>query len=42
MEYALKFGFYTTNNVIEYEALIASLKIAKKINISQIKVLSNS
>lgn len=42
MEYILRFDFHTTNNRAEYEALIASLNIAKEIGIDKIKVLSNS
>lgn len=33
MEYVLRFGFHTINNVAKYEALISSLKIAKEIGI---------
>ena len=36
MKYFLRFDFHTTNNGIEYEALITNLKIAKEIGIDQI------
>lgn len=41
-KYALRFGSHTTNNVAEYEALIAGLNIAKEIGVTHIKILSDS
>ena len=40
--YALKFGFESSNNEAEYEALIAGLKLARDIGAKCIKVLFDS
>ena len=41
-EYALCFKFFVTNNEAEYEALIAGLKIVKKLEVDQLQVYSDS
>ena len=33
LEYALRFSFLTSNNKVEYEALIIGLKIAKELKV---------
>lgn len=40
--YALNFKFPTTNNEAEYEALLAGLRIARKIGVQNIKVFVDS
>ena len=40
--YALKFGFKASNNEVEYEALIAGLKMAKDVGAQRIRALSDS
>ncbi|XP_071738247.1 uncharacterized protein [Rutidosis leptorrhynchoides] len=40
--YALRFNFYVTNNEAEYEALLAGLNIARKMNISQLRAYVDS
>ena len=35
-EYALRFEFPTTNNGVEYEALIVGLKIAKELKVDRL------
>ncbi|GJY52097.1 reverse transcriptase domain-containing protein [Tanacetum coccineum] len=40
--YALRLTFLSTNNVAEYEALLAGLRIARQINISNIEVKVDS
>ncbi len=39
---AIKFEFNVTNNVAEYEALIAGLRVARKIGVRNLKAHSNS
>ena len=41
-EYALRFNFKASNNQAEYEALLASLKIAKELEINSLKVFTDS
>ncbi|XP_022136647.1 uncharacterized protein LOC111008302 [Momordica charantia] len=41
-EYALRFGFRTSNNEAEYEAFIAGLRIARALGASCVKVFSDS
>ena len=40
--YALHFNFLTTNNEAEYEALIASVKVARDVGARYLKVFSDS
>ena len=42
VEYALGFGFQTSNNEVEYEAIIAGLKLARSMEVDQLKVCSDS
>ena len=42
VSYALKFGFEASNNEVEYEALVARLKLAKDIGVERIENLSDS
>ncbi|CAL8990397.1 unnamed protein product [Prunus brigantina] len=42
LEYALRFGFRTSNNEAEYEALLAGLRLAKSMSARQIKIHSDS
>lgn len=42
MEYALRFNFRTSNNEAEYEALLASLRLAKSMGARQISINSDS
>ncbi|KAI5335039.1 hypothetical protein L3X38_025172 [Prunus dulcis] len=42
LEYALLFKFHASNNVAEYEALLAGLRIAKKMGAKQIQIFSDS
>ncbi|GKV49002.1 hypothetical protein SLEP1_g55776 [Rubroshorea leprosula] len=41
-EHALRFKFQTTNNAVEYEALIYGLKLASELKVQSIQVFSNS
>ena len=41
MAYTLRFEFSTTNNEVEYEALIAGLKIARELGVKCLKVFTN-
>ncbi|GKV48032.1 hypothetical protein SLEP1_g54871 [Rubroshorea leprosula] len=41
-EHALRFKFQTTNNAVEYEALIYGLKLASKLKVQNIQVFSDS
>ena len=41
-EYALQFSFSTSNNEVEYEALITDLKLAKELKISALQVFNDS
>ena len=42
IEYALRFGFHTSNNEAEYEAVIASLNLAHSLEVDQLEVYSDS
>ena len=42
IEYALRFGFRTSNNEAEYEAVIAGLNLAHLLEVDQLKVYSDS
>ena len=42
IEYALKFGFHTSNNEAGYEAVIASLNLAHSLEVDQLEVYSDS
>ena len=42
IEYALRFGFRTSNNEAEYEAIIAGLNLAHSLEVNQLKVYSDS
>ena len=42
IEYALRFGFRTSNNEAEYEAVIAGLNLAHSLEVNQLEVCSDS
>ncbi|KAI5344902.1 hypothetical protein L3X38_012779 [Prunus dulcis] len=42
LEYALRFKFQASNNEAEYEALLASLRLAKEMDAKQIQIFSDS
>ena len=42
IEYALRFGFNTSNNEAEYEAVIAGLNLAHSLEVDHLKVYSDS
>ena len=42
IEYALRFGFHTSNNEAEYEAVIAGLNLARSLEVDQLEVYSDS
>ncbi|XP_052181973.1 uncharacterized protein LOC127794767 [Diospyros lotus] len=42
LEYSLRFAFPTLNNVTEYEVLIASLRLARKLEVAQLIAHSDS
>ena len=42
IEYALRFGFYASNNEAEYEAVIAGLNLAHSLEVDQLEVHSDS
>ena len=42
IEYALRFGFHTSNNEAEYEAVIAGLNLACSLEVDQLEVHSDS
>ncbi|XP_052206746.1 uncharacterized protein LOC127811074 [Diospyros lotus] len=42
LEYSLRFAFSSTNNVAEYEALIAEMRIARKLEVTRLVVHSDS
>ena len=42
IEYALRFGFHTSNNKAEYEAVIAGLNLAHSLEVDQLEVYSDS
>ena len=39
---ALKFGFKASNNEAEYEALLAGLRLAKKMKVGYLQIFSDS
>ena len=41
-KYSIKFTFPITNNIAEYEALLAGLRLAKKIRAENVKVYADS
>ena len=42
IEYALRFGFHTSNNEAEYETVIAGLNLAHSLEVDQLEVYSDS
>ena len=42
IEYALRFGFHTSNNEAEYEAVIAGLNLTHSLEVGQLEVYSDS
>ena len=42
IEYALKFGFHTSNNEAEYEVVIAGLNHAHSLEVDQLEIYSDS
>ncbi|GAA0171698.1 hypothetical protein LIER_25672 [Lithospermum erythrorhizon] len=42
MEYALRFGFATTNNEVEYEAMILGLKLVKSMGVEELLIKGDS
>ena len=42
IEYALRFGFHTSNNEAEYEAIIAGLNLAHSLEVDQLEVYNDS
>ena len=42
IEYVLQFNFKASNNQIEYEAFLVSLKIVKELDIDNLNVFTNS
>ena len=42
IEYALRFGFRTSNNEAEYEAVIAGLNLAYSMEVDQLEVCNDS
>ena len=42
IEYALRFGFRTSNNEAEYEAIIAGLNLAHSMEVNQLEVCNDS
>jgi len=40
--FSYKLEFETTNNIVEYEALILGLKVAKYLNVKKIEVFGDS
>ncbi|KAM1748157.1 hypothetical protein ACFX12_009178 [Malus domestica] len=42
MEYALRFKFKASNNKADYEALLASLRLAKHLGVKRIDIFSDS
>ena len=42
IEYALRFGFHTSNNEAEYEVVIAGLNLAYSLEVDQLEVYSDS
>ena len=42
LEYSLKFDFKVTNNQVEYEALLAGLRLAKEVGARSLNIRSDS
>ena len=42
IEYALRFGFHTSNNEAEYEAVIAGLNLAHSLEVDRLEIYSDS
>lgn len=42
LEYAIKFGFKATNNEVEYEAMLARLRLAPALGAKRVRVNNNS
>ena len=42
MHCALRFGFKASNNEVEYEALIAGLKLAKEMKVESLEIFSDA
>ncbi|KAM2280196.1 hypothetical protein ACFX1S_040942 [Malus domestica] len=42
IEYVLRFKFKTSNNEVEYEALLAGLRLAKHLGVKRIDIFSDS
>ena len=42
VHYAKRFGFKASNNQAKYEALIAGLRLARELQVSNMKIYSNS
>lgn len=42
MEYALRFLFKATNNQAEYEALLAGMKLARKLGVKRLRAFTDS
>ena len=42
IEYALRFGFHTSNNEAEYEAVIAGLNLAHSLEVDRLEICSDS
>jgi len=42
LEYSLRFAFPSSNNEAEYEALIAGMRLAQKLEVTQLTAYSNS
>ncbi|XP_073111784.1 uncharacterized protein [Elaeis guineensis] len=42
IEYVLRFNFKASNNQVEYETLLVSLKMAKELEIDSLKIFTNS
>ena len=42
IEYALRFGFHTSNNEAEYEAVIAGLNLAHSLEVDRLEISSDS
>ena len=42
IHYAIRFGFKASNNEAEYEALIASLHLARELQVRNVKIFSDS
>ena len=41
-KYALEFKFSTSNNAVEYEALIGGLQLAQEIGVKSVQVFNDS